>query len=49
MKKKQYENPAMTVVKLQHTQMLMQSGEYRASRSGYGKADTEDGTEQTWE
>ena len=42
MKKKQYENPAMTVVELQHTQMLMHSG-VDADRSGYGTAN-----EQSW-
>ena len=39
MKRKNYEGPTMNVVKLQHTQMLMVSGEgVGAQRSSYGAA-----------
>ena len=39
MKRKNYERPTMKVVKLQHTQMLMVSGEgVGAQRSSYGAA-----------
>ena len=39
MKRKNYERPTMNVVKLQHTQMLMVSGEgVGAQRSSYGAA-----------
>jgi hypothetical protein len=34
MKKKEYERPAMQVVKLQHTGMLMVSGEVSATMDG---------------
>ena len=37
MKRKDYEKPAMRVVKIQHTGMLMTSG-FGASRSSYGLA-----------
>ena len=37
MKKKEYLKPAMRVVKIQHTGMLMTSG-FGASRSSYGLA-----------
>ena len=37
MKKKEYLKPAMRVVKIQHTGMLMTSG-FGASRTNYGKA-----------
>ena len=37
MKKKEYQKPAMRVVKIQHTGMLMTSG-FGASRTNYGKA-----------
>ena len=37
MKKKEYQKPAMRVVKIQHTGMLMTSG-FGASRTNYGTA-----------
>ena len=37
MNKKEYQKPAMRVVKIQHTGMLMTSG-FGASRSSYGSA-----------
>lgn len=40
MDRKDYKKPTMHVVKLQHTQMLMQSG-VGASRNGYGSANTD--------
>ena len=44
MKTKVYQKPTMMVVKLQHTQMLMVSGEgVGAQRSSYGAAQ-----ESTW-
>ena len=42
MKRKDYMKPAMRVVKIQHTGMLMTSG-FGANRNGYG-----DAIEQTW-
>ena len=37
MKKKEYQKPAMRVVKIQHTGMLMTSG-FGAGRTNYGTA-----------
>lgn len=37
MKKKEYQKPAMRVVKIQHTGMLMTSG-FGVSRTNYGRA-----------
>lgn len=37
MKRKDYEKPAMRVVKIMHTEMLMTSG-FGAGRSSYGSA-----------
>ena len=48
MKTKDYMKPTMQVVKLQHTGMLMTSG-VQSERRGYGTANTNDGTEQTWD
>ena len=41
MKRKDYEKPAMRVVKIQHTGMLMTSG-FGAGRDDYGDAIIED-------
>ena len=38
MNKKNYQKPTMNVVMLQHTGMLMASGDVNASRSSYGTA-----------
>jgi hypothetical protein len=43
MKRLVYQEPTMTIVEVQHTQMLMTSG-VGAMRSGYGEATTE-----TWD
>ena len=43
MKKKQYQEPTMMVVKLQHTQMLMASGEREQMRGGSRINDWNDG------
>ena len=48
MNKKDYLRPTMKVVQLRHAGMLMTSG-VEATRSGYGTASTNDGTEETWE
>ena len=48
MKTKDYMKPTMQVVKLQHTGMLMTSG-VQSERRGYRTANTDDGTEQTWD
>jgi len=48
MNKKDYQKPTMQVVQLRHAGMLMTSG-VGATRSGYGTASTEDGTEDTWD
>lgn len=42
MKRKDYRKPTMQVVKIQHTGMLMASGETQAMRNSYGTAETED-------
>ena len=42
MKIKAYERPTAQVVKLQHTGMLMVSGEVQATRDSYGTATVEE-------
>ena len=42
MKRKDYLKPTMKVVKLQHTGMLMVSGEVQATRDSYGTATVEE-------
>ena len=52
MKRNSYQKPTMKVVILkQRSHMLAGSegGGVRATRSSYGTASTEDGTEATWE
>ena len=45
MNKKNYQKPTMNIVMLQHTGMLMASGDsFEARRSSYGSAE-----EETWE
>ncbi len=42
MKRKDYLKPTMKVVKLQHTGMLMVSGQVQATRDSYGDATVEE-------
>ena len=51
MKRRMYKTPTMKVVKLEHQfHILAGSGNgVAASRCGYGAANTEDGTEETWD
>jgi hypothetical protein len=47
MNKKNYQKPTMNIVMLQHTGMLMASGEgLGASRSSYGAAEVEEWVEE---
>ena len=44
MKKKDYQEPTMRIVMLEHTKMLMASDGVKAERTGYGAA-----IEETWD
>ena len=48
MKRKTYMTPTMNIVKLQQQSHLLAGSGVAASRSGYGTASTDDGTEQEW-